>query len=331
MGIVGVIDIGTVTCRLGIARVRRGRVESLEKHAAICNLGQGVAQTGSLSHEACERVVSCVRGYLEQAACAGVSHACCTLTSAARDAANADELLAGLRALGVEPEVIAGQTEGSLTFLGVAQDFVGSRIVVADNGGGSTEVAVGILGKTGLDLGCVRSLDVGCRRVTDLYFTGEGPICPEELERARGFCRDIFARELPAAARLVDGAASRLACVGGTATTLVAISAALDPYDSSFVHLHELSLAEVDRIASMLAGLSLEQRRRVVGLQPKRADVIVAGALCVSELMRACGADVLTVSESDLLCGLALVADAALRGSRGPIGWRPALFCVDKP
>ena len=386
MGRVAVIDIGTVTCRLGVADVAGGRVERCAKTSTICNLGEGVAETGRLSEAACARVLACVDQALAQARAAGVPIACCTLTSAARDAENSAVLLDGLRARGVVPEVIPGEVEGSLTFLGVAQDFRGQRIMVADNGGGSTEIAVGTLaadggdgaadggddadgGMTPVDAGAaaddaapatsasarpvggvaagsasdhpaepatsanaltleaVRSLNVGCRRVTDLFLSREDPPSAASLDEARKFCRNAFEEGLPAAAR---GAAepSRLVCVGGTVTTLVAISAELNPYDPAFVHLHELSLAEVDALAERLASLPLERRREVVGLQPKRAGVIVAGAVCVGELMRACGVGALTVSESDLLFGLSLVADATAQGRPSPIGWHPELFAL---
>lgn len=327
MGRVAVIDIGTVTCRLGVASVAAGHVGACSKTSTICNLGEGVAETGALSDAACERVVSCVRGYLETARAAGVEVACCTLTSAARDASNSERLLGALSELGVDPRVIPGEVEGSLTFLGVAQDFAGQRIVVADNGGGSTEVAVGTLGANGVELETVRSLNVGCRRVTDLFLSSEELLAAGDLERARAFCRERFAGELPGVAPAA-AQAGRLVCVGGTVTTLVAIAAALDPYDPSFVHLHELSLGQVDELTERLAAMPLERRRGVVGLQPKRAGVIVAGAVCVGELMRACGVEALTVSESDLLYGLSLAANAAACGEPAPVAWSPRLFSL---
>lgn len=320
---VAVIDIGTVTARLGLAEVAGSHVESCQKTSTICSLGEGVAETGMLSAAACDRVLTCVDGYLAQAREAGAEACCCTLTSAARDASNAAVLLDGLRERGVVPQVIPGELEGSLTFLGVAQDFAGQRIAVADNGGGSTEIAVGVLG-AGLSLEAVRSLDVGCRRVTDLFLSREDPPSAEDLERAKAFCREAFEAGLPKQAINPE----RLVCVGGTVTTLVAVSASLVPYDASFVHLHSLSLDEVDELALRLASLPLEQRRGVAGLQPKRASVIVAGAVCVGELMRACGVDELTVSESDLLYGLSLATAAAADGAEIPVPWEPQLFSL---
>ena len=330
MGRVAVIDIGTLTCRLGVADVDDGRVVRCVKTSTICNLGEGVAETGRLSLNACNRVLTFVDQALEQARCAGAPVGCCTLTSAARDASNAEALLVGLRQRGVAAQVITGETEGSLTFLGVAQDFRGQRIMVADSGGGSTEVAVGSLDASahaGVNLEAVRSLDVGCRRISDLFLSREDPPGAVALAQARAFCREAFEAGLPAAARPPQRP-DTLVCVGGTVTTLVAMAAKLDPYDPTFVHLHELALAEVEKLAARMAVLALERRRNLAGLQPKRADVIVAGAVCIGELMRACGFERLTASESDLLFGLALAASAAVDADAAPVGWRPELFSL---
>ena len=147
---VACIDIGTVTARLAVADVEGGHVVRLAKRSQICNLGQDVDKTHRLRQDAMERVFGCVAAYVEEARRAGATSACCTLTSAARDAQNARELGAALASLGLEPMVIPGAVEGSLTFLGVAQDFMGHRILVADNGGGSTELAMGCLGTDGI-------------------------------------------------------------------------------------------------------------------------------------------------------------------------------------
>ena len=118
---------------------------------------------------------------------------------------------------------------------------------------------------------------------------------------------------------------ARLVCVGGTVTSIVAIDAALEPYDSSFVHLHELACTDVESVRDMLAQLTVGERAHVVGLQPKRAGVILGGAVAVRELMRATGFERLTVSESDLLFGLSICAAAAADGGASPLDWEPDL------
>lgn len=330
---VACIDIGTVTARLAVADVEAGRVLRLAKHSEICNLGEGVDATHRLSQDAMERVYACVRGYVESAREAGAEAACCTLTSAARDADNAPELGAALDSLGLDPLVIPGQIEGALTFLGVARDFPGRRILVADNGGGSTELALGSLRLDGvLDLSFVRSVDVGCRRVTEKYLSAEPLPRPEDLEAAHAFAAGAFAPAVSEGGlfaagdeRAVEGAPECLVVCGGTVTSLIAVSLELDPYDPSRVHLGRLSREEVGRLEGRLAGMTVEQRAELPGLQPKRAPVILGGAVAISELMAQTGFSELIASESDLLFGLATTAAAALTGEDSPVIWKPTM------
>lgn len=322
MTCVACIDIGTVTCRLAVAEVRGGRVERLAKSSTICDLGEGLSATGRISPAARDRVLACVDRYLPSAREGGARVACCTLTSAARDAENSDELVGALAARGLRPQVIPGQVEGSLTFLGVAQDFGGQRILVADNGGGSTELALGTLGPQGLALDAVRSVDVGCRRVTERFLSAGDPPSGEDVERARAFARGFFEQAV-AEERIAQLAPGRLVVTGGTVTTLVAVRKRLVPYDSSQVHLARLTRGEVEALVDQLASITVEERRALPGIQAKRAPVILGGAVAISELMRATGFDELTVSESDLLFGLSLCEAAAFDGGEAPLPWRP--------
>ena len=332
---VACIDIGTVTARLAVADVEGGRVVRMAKRSEICNLGQDVDKTGQLRQDAMERVFACVSAYVEEARRAGATSACCTLTSAARDAANARELGAALASLGLEPMIIPGAVEGSLTFLGVAQDFAGRRILVADNGGGSTELALGCLGTDGiLELDFVRSVDVGCRRLTEKFLSREGLPQPEDLLAAHAFAGEKFApvvaegglRAAPApdAAATAKAPEALIVC-GGTVTTMVAVKKALAPYDPSQVHLARLSRQDVASIEEQLAGLTVEGRAQLPGIQPKRAPVILGGVCAVGELMEQTGFDQLTVSESDLLFGLSLAAAAALERRDSPVVWKPEM------
>ncbi|MBM6676907.1 phosphatase [Olsenella uli] len=327
------IDIGTVTARLAVADVEGGRVLRLVKHSEICNLGQDVDATGRLDEEAMARVVACVRGYVASAREAGAVAACCTLTSAARDAENAAVLGAELDALGLDPLIIPGQVEGALTFLGVTRDFPGRRVLVADNGGGSTELACGCAPEDGpLDLRFVRSIDVGCRRVTEKFLSPEGPDDPGAVARAHEFAAAAFGptvREdgLRAAGSegATDGAPATLVVTGGTVTSLVAVKKELDPYDPAQVHLAELTRADLEELEGRLAALTVAERAELPGLVAKRAPVILGGVVAVLELMRQTGFERLTVSESDLLFGLAIAAETTLRRVESPVGWGPTM------
>ena len=329
---VACIDIGTVTARLAVADVEGGRVQRMLKQSTICNLGEGLDASGRISDAARSRVVRCVDSYLSMAFQAGAPVACCTLTSAARDAHNSDELLTDLAKRGLRPEVIAGSIEGSLTFLGVAQDFGQKSLLVADSGGGSTELAIGRLtadekapGSYGLSLGWVRSVDVGARRATERYLA-KAPTPADTVAAVREWAREEFSRAL--AERGDVGVPDTLVATGGTATTLVALDAGLDPYDSRFVHLKSLSARSVDALLERLAPLSVPERAKLKGIQSKRAPVILGGIAVISALLEATGATAMTVSESDLLFGLAICAAAAVEGVPAPFGWKPGLVVL---
>lgn len=322
---IAVIDVGTVTARLAVADVLDGRVVRMAKQSTIVNLGEGVDRSGLLLPAACARLLECLDRYVAVIAQAQVQAVCCTLTSAARDAQNSGELLAALAARGLVAQVIPGKVEGMLTFLGVAQDFAHTRLLVADNGGGSTEFALGELADDGtLALDFVRSIDVGCRRMTEKFLQLNDPPLPEDVADAH----DFAAREFAPVSRWWDGpeaAPSRLVVTGGTSTTLVALHKRLVPYDSSQVHLAQLSVAEVEAQERRLAGLTVAQRAELPGIQAKRAPVMLGGAIAVREILRVTGMGKLTVSESDLLFGLALVTAATVEGRPSPVGWHPSL------
>ncbi len=318
------IDIGTVTCRLAVAEVVDGRVVHLHKQSTITDMGEGLTSTGVICDAAKERVTTCVTDYLAQARSMGAEHICCTLTSAARDARNSSELLDALAQCGLEAQVIPGEVEGRLTLLGACQDFPGKLVLVADNGGGSTELALGRLSEGKLDARAIRSVDVGCRRITERFLQRTDPPSAEDVAAAHAFAAEPFeatVRDLG----LRDAGAERLVVTGGTVTSLVAIDAELVPYDSSYVHLYELTLAQVDALEAKLAALTVAERMKVPGLQAKRAHVILGGAIAISELMRATGFDRLTVSESDLLYGLSITVAAACEGAPSPVSWDPQL------
>ena len=321
---VSCIDVGTVTARLAIADVEAGRVIRLAKQSTIIDLGEGLSSTGRISDAAKKRLLGCVDAYLIAARSAGAPVVCCTMTSASRDAENSAEVLAELAKRGIEAQVIPGEVEGKLTFLGVAQDFPGTPILIADNGGGSTEFALGKMEDGVTELAFVRSIDVGCRRVTELFLSEQpdGVPTPDELAAAHKFAADSFAQ----AKELMDAADMRperlLAC-GGTVTSAVAMDAELVPYDSRFVHLHELTLEQVEQLEARLARMTVAERAQVKGLQPDRAPVILGGLVAVAEIIRSAGFDRLTVSESDLLFGLAITLGSVVAGEKSPVGWVP--------
>ena len=331
------IDIGTVTARLALAQVEDGRVIRMAKYTEIVNLGEGVDTTKRLLPEAIHRCVGCVSSYVDHARKEGAEAVVCTLTSAARDAENAPDLGMGLASLGLEPMIIPGEIEGALTFLGVSHDFENHRILVADSGGGSTELVVGTLaGQTAaqgagqqlggqqLDINFVESVDLGCRRLTERFNLSSDHPSAEDIEGAHKMA-DQMMSEAIVRAQQQCAAPELLVGVGGTATSLIAIRDRLNPYDPAKVHLNHISIDEVLQIEGLLASKTLKEREDITGLQVKRAPVMLAGTILLAELMKNSGFKHLVVSESDLLFGLVITAAAVHQGKQSPVIWQPIL------
>ncbi|MBR3384269.1 MAG: phosphatase [Atopobiaceae bacterium] len=319
MARVACIDIGTVTCRLALAEVEHGEVVSLDKTSTICELGVGVDQTGLLDGAAIGRVVDCAGGYLGRIREFGAERLVCTMTSAARDAANSSELVDQLARMGITAQVIPGDMEGRLTFLGVARAVGGGHVFVADNGGGSTELVDGVCdADSGVaDVAWVRSVDIGCRRVTDRCLRNQYPPTAEGIEAAHELCRERFEAALAERRTTLGDAPSpdKLVTCGGTVTSIVAVKLGLVPYDSSRVHLARLSRRDVRTVEDRMAALPLDQIETIPGLQAKRAKVILGGVVAIAELMDVTGFDELVVSESDLLFGLAIACAEGTLGT----------------
>jgi len=323
------IDIGTVTARLALAQVEDGRVIRMAKYTEIVNLGEGVDTTKRLLPEAIHRCVGCVSSYVDHARKEGAEAVVCTLTSAARDAENAPDLGMGLASLGLEPMIIPGEIEGALTFLGVSHDFENHRILVADSGGGSTELVVGTLASQQLDINFVESVDLGCRRLTERFNLSSDHPSAEEIDGAHQMAAQMMSEAIGRAQQQC-AAPELLVGVGGTATSLIAIRDHLDPYDPSKVHLNHISIDEVLQIEGLLASKTLKEREDITGLQVKRAPVMLAGTILLAELMKNSGFKHLVVSESDLLFGLVITAAAVHQGKQSPVIWQPILRPLDK-
>ena len=322
------IDIGTVTARLALAQVEDGRVIRMAKYTEIVNLGEGVDTTKRLLPEAIHRCVGCVSSYVDHARKEGAEAVVCTLTSAARDAENAPDLGMGLASLGLEPMIIPGEIEGALTFLGVSHDFENHRILVADSGGGSTELVIGTLvGQAAgqqLDINFVESVDLGCRRLTERFNLSSDHPSAEDIDGAHKMAAQMMSEAIGRAQQQC-AAPELLVGVGGTATSLIAIRDHLDPYDPSKVHLNHISIDEVSQIEGLLASKTLKEREDITGLQAKRAPVMLAGTILLAELMKNSGFKHLVVSESDLLFGLVITASAVHQGKQSPVIWKPIL------
>jgi exopolyphosphatase / guanosine-5'-triphosphate,3'-diphosphate pyrophosphatase len=304
---VAVVDLGTNTTRLLVADVQDGRLEELEKQTTITRLGQGVDATGRLADEAMDRVRGTLDDYRQTIDRLKAEDVIAVATSAMRDADNGPDFRDELnRRYGIDARTISGDEEARLTFLGATSGRTAAAespasAVVIDIGGGSTEYVVG---SNGADPDFHVSAQMGSRRHTERFLQSDPPT-HDELEALAADVRRIIEESVPEEIR--ERTAEGIA-VAGTATTLAAIDLELDPYDPAKVHGYRLGLAAAERIQAMLAALPVEERRKVTGLHPDRAPVIVAGVTILVESIRAFGLDEIEISESDILQGAAMAA-----------------------
>lgn len=288
----GAIDIGTNSVRLLLTD---DTLQVKERVIKTSRLGEGVNQNKFLLPEACSRTISALGELQDIAKAYGLQHLPVVATSAVRDAENRDCFLNAVQdKLNLEVEVISGEREAYLTYRGVTADFVSEseKILVFDLGGGSTEIILGE-NKEILEL---HSLNVGAVRMTERFLAAN---TEHNCSLVKEFTRSLLQPYLESYSK-----ADKIIGVGGTATSLAAMQQCLLPYDPRKVHGFKLSLAEVKNISQKLLCMSVEERKKWPGLQPKRADIILAGVLIAETLLEELQMTEFTVSENDLLLGL---------------------------
>jgi exopolyphosphatase/guanosine-5'-triphosphate,3'-diphosphate pyrophosphatase len=299
---VAAVDMGTNSTRLLVADVDDGRVDEVRNELRVTRLGQGVDRTRRLADEAVARTIAVLREYRALIDDAGAPPVLATATSAVRDADNGAAFLARVHdELGFETRLLSGLEEGRTTFRGVMTGNAAptGRLAIVDVGGGSTEVSVG--DASGLDRPV--SLDAGCVRATERWLA-EGAVSAEQIAGARKALDALFAREVGDELLPVDAGIA----VAGTATTLAALDLGLRRYDRERTHGHLLARAVIETWLERLAPLSIEERLALGAIEPGRAPVLVGGALVLAAALDRLGLDVVTVSERDILHGIALAA-----------------------
>jgi exopolyphosphatase/guanosine-5'-triphosphate,3'-diphosphate pyrophosphatase len=301
MTVVASIDIGTNSTRVLVARPVDGKLDILDRRNTITRLGQNVGATGRLADEAVERTLACLRDYRAILDELGVDRLRVAATSASRDAANRDEFFDAVEeVVGVRPELLSGEDEGRLSFIGATGDLdpaLGPFLIV-DIGGGSTEFILGTDHVEG-----VLSVDVGCVRLTEKFLDHDPPL-PEELTACISFAEaylDDVIREVPGSAE-----ARTLVGLAGTITTVAAVEIGLATYDREAIHHFVLTRDAAEDVFRTLATESRADRIHNPGLEEARADVIVGGCCVLVALFRRFGFDEMIVSEADILDGLAL-------------------------
>ncbi len=284
-----VVDIGTNSARLMIARVDNGAVIAEYKTLRLIRVGEGMVERRIIVPAAMERTKQALNEFHKISKSHGALDAFyCFATSAVRDAENRYDFTDYIRReCGVEVDIISGDREAMLGFAGCIDGFGG----MFDIGGGSTEVMTGTLDEPAYQ----HSFQIGTVRLLQMFPSAD-EADPKAFDSARAHIRSMLTN-IPAVVGFTYTA------IGGTATALAAIDLKLAEYDAERVHGRVLSLDAVREIECMLMSKTKEQRKRMNGLEEKKADVIVFGAMLCSEFMKAAGANSIVVSDSDNLEG----------------------------
>lgn len=292
----GIIDIGTNSCRLFLAQVFQGEEIKIEreisKDVEIVKLGEDVNKNGYLKKEAISRTVECLKRYKKKADSYGVKELVAFATSATRDSKNRDEFLNQVKEIGIDIKCISGDREAQLNFLGNSIVFE-ERILVLDIGGGSTEFTLGEKG----EIEFVKSINIGAVRGTERFFSTQN-YTDDTIEKCREWVKDMISE-----VKFLKNKNFTLVGVAGTATTQISVQKQMRVYDSSKVHMSEIKLEELRENLKLFLECSVEKRKHIVGLEEKRADVIIAGTIILITIMEELGVNKMIVSESDNLNG----------------------------
>jgi exopolyphosphatase / guanosine-5'-triphosphate,3'-diphosphate pyrophosphatase len=297
----GFIDIGTNTILCLIAELKSdGDFDVIDDLAEITRLGQDVDRDGRIGPEGEERSLQVLRRYRERCRCLNVEEIIAVGTSALRDARNSVEVRARFKAeLGFEVRVISGQEEAAYAFLAVQRGLTlaGQELLVVDVGGGSTEFIRG----NAAGVSQAVSIDIGSVRLTEQFLHSD-PVRKDECEKMIGVIENELA-QLPDQ-WVKDTAALTLVGIAGTFTTLAAIERKLLRYAHADVHGCHLTRSEVRRQVTLFQGKTIEDRKAIPGLDPRRADVILAGSILIERTMAAFHLERVIVSDQGVRYGL---------------------------
>jgi len=296
------LDIGSNTLLLLIAEVGGGgKLRAVRDECRFGRLGQGVDRSGRLAGEAVERSLAIAREYRQLIDQAGVARVVAVGTQALREAKNASEFVVPAEAiLGARIEVVEGEREAALVYRSVVAAFpemARGELVVADVGGGSTEV---IAGRAGAVRSLV-SLPIGSVRLTERHLHGD----PATAEETQALLADID-RQLGRLDPALAGCGAALVGTAGTATTLASVEQKLRVYDADRVQGFRLSRAGVERQLARYLELTVAEKRHLPGLEPERADVIAAGAAIYARLAGYLAAPELVTSDRGVRWGALL-------------------------
>ncbi len=295
---IATIDIGTNSMRLLMADYVDGEFFNRQKYINTTRIGQNVDKEGIISDEAIDRNVDALHEFANIARKNGCDKIYAMGTSALRDSKNKEEFLQkAFDKSKVLVEIISGDNEADLGFLGVVQEIDDEDILVIDIGGGSTEF---IVGNKAEGIKFTKSENVGALRITEKFLTKD-PIDDQEFENSRIYIENTIMDTID---KISNFNIRKVVGIGGTITSLSAIHQDLKVYDTDKIHKSVILDTDIKETLRNLKELTVEQKRNLNGLQPKRADIITAGALILDIIIKNLKIKDITVSEFDNLEGL---------------------------
>jgi len=302
------IDIGTNSTRLLINDYRNNMFFTLERKMEITRLGSNLDKDNVISKDSARRTIKVLSTYWNLIRGYNVKKYRAIGTSALRKASNSNWFVSSVEELpGIKVDVISGKEEARLSFYGAVRDLdlnyensiskPALKILVIDIGGGSSEF---ILGDYKCNLEFTASVDIGCVSLTE-KFINSGLQDIKGLNQMRCYIRDKLRETIGEIKKFKP---VYIIGVAGTITTLAAIDLKLDKYDSEKIHGYSLSLKRIREIYDFLYRMDIKNRKKVAGLHPKRADIIVGGAAIVIEVLKLLKFEHICVSEKDILDGI---------------------------
>ena len=297
---IGTIDIGTNSMRLLIADCEGNKIENRKKYINTTRIGQGVDQEGYITKDALEINLKALKEFSDKCKEEKCEKVYCMGTSALRDSKNGQDFVNEAKKLtDIDVKIICGEEESNLGFMGVLQGTEGDKkedILVIDIGGGSTEFIVG--NEKGIEF--CKSENVGALRMTEKFITTD-PISNEEFNEMTTFIEDTISSTID---KLRTMNISQIIGIGGAITSLSAMNQQLEVYSMEKVHNSVVTKKDLEKILQNLKIMTLNDKKTLKGLQPKRADIITAGVKILHIVMEKLEFEKIMISEYDNLEGL---------------------------
>ena len=289
------IDIGTNSTRLLIVEKDEFNFKVLSKKLLTTRLGEGVDKNNYLNENSIKRVISALKKFKKEINKYNIDNMKIVGTSALRDVNNSDELInLAQDKLGFDIDIVSGLEEARLTYKGVKTDLPYNKFMIIDIGGGSTEFI------WRQDDFHFKSLNIGAVRMTERYIgDAKGKVYKKECKKIEDKTKQLLERNLKNNMKEIQAVG-----VGGTITTVGAVDLKLEKYISKKIHHYKIKSEDINEISNKFKNVSYKKKKKISGLQPERADIIIAGTIILQKIMEFFDFKNIMISENDILLGM---------------------------